>query len=156
MTNIKSGLIIIIASFVLLGSMSEMSFAKGKGSWPTPAPTTPASTILPGKTGSISGDDWQSSWLDLIPPMDFKKGDTLKIKVTGDAKKVLARLLPNASSTEASDGIVGEIRDVPSNKIINLTLEADYTNIKQISVHAGKQAFDYSLGENNGKIKTVL
>jgi hypothetical protein len=111
---------------------------------------------LAGTTGDAAGDRWQSSWLDLKPPTSFKKGERLLIKVEGDAENVLVRLLPNASSPSSSDGIEGRTRKGPAGGgVLDVKLERDHPNVKQISVHAGREAWGTPLGGNNGNVKVV-
>ncbi len=110
---------------------------------------------LSGNTGSAAGDRWQSSWLDLNSPVSFKKGDELRITVEGNAENVIVRLLPKASRASSSDGIEGKVRKVPANGILEVRLERDHPNVKQISVHAGTVAWGTPLGGNNGKVKVV-
>ena len=110
---------------------------------------------LAGDTGSGAGNEWQSSWLDLRGPMTFRKGERVLIKVQGSAEKVLVRLLPKASPPESADGIEGGPRSVPASHILVVTLESDHPDVKQISVHAGKKAWNTSLGANNGTIQVV-
>lgn len=47
---------------------------------------------LAGAIGSSS--QWGSGWLDLAPPVDFTKGERLKLLIGGTANKILVRLLP--------------------------------------------------------------
>jgi hypothetical protein len=114
-----------------------------------------AAEPLLGTTGSTAGDEWQSSWLNIKPPITFKKGETLRIKVDGDAENVLVRLLPATSQEHSSDGIEGNVRKVPASRIVEIKLERDHPNIKQISVHAGKKAWTTPLGGNNGTVMVV-
>jgi hypothetical protein len=115
--------------------------------------------LVQGTTGSDAGgdggDSWQSSWLDIKPPISFKKGEILRIKVDGDAENVLVRLLPAASDSRSSDGIEGGVRKVPASKVIEVKLDGDRPNVKQISVHAGKKAWRNPLGGNNGSVTMV-
>ncbi len=110
---------------------------------------------LLGSTGSAAGDRWQSSWLDIKPSITFKKGETLRIKVEGEAENVLVRLLPENSDPTSPDGIEGDVRKVPANRTLVVTLTRDHPNVKQISVHAGREAFERSLGGNNGRTRVV-
>jgi len=109
---------------------------------------------LAGTTGDAAGDRWQSSWLDL-KAMSFKKGERLLIKVEGNAENVLVRLLPSASTPSSSDGIEGTTRKVPAGGLLDVKLERDHPNVKQISVHAGREAWGRPLGGNNGTVKVV-
>ncbi|HXO30428.1 MAG TPA: hypothetical protein VOA80_23985 [Thermoanaerobaculia bacterium] len=114
-----------------------------------------AAEPLTGKTGSARGDEWQSSWLNLRPPMTFKKGERLLIKVQGSAEKVLVRLLPKDSPEDSADGVEGGSRPVPASHVLVVTLENDHPDVKQISVHASKEAWGTSLGANNGNIQVI-
>lgn len=113
------------------------------------------SELLPGTPGSAAGDRWQASWLDVNPPASFKKGETIKIKVGGNAENVLVRFLPADSDPSSSDGIEGKVRKVPSNGILEVKLERNHPSVKQISVHAGKEAWGTPLGGNNGIVKII-
>ena len=110
---------------------------------------------LVGKIGTASGDRWQSSWLDLKPTVSFVKGDELRITVEGNAENLIVRLLPRASHADSSDGIEGNVRNVPADGIIEVTLERNHPNVKQISIHAGKEAWGTPLGGNNGTARVV-
>jgi hypothetical protein len=110
---------------------------------------------LAGKTGSGQGNGWQSSWLDLNAPMSFKKGERLLIKVAGNAENVLVRLLPKDSPPDSADGIEGGIRKVPGSHTLVVKLESDHPEVAQISVHAGRKAWQTSLGANNGTIQVI-
>jgi hypothetical protein len=110
---------------------------------------------LEGTTGDAAGDLWQSSWLNLKPPMTFKKGERLLIRVEGNAENVPVRLLPDASHPSSSDGIEGNIRKVPVGRVLDVRLERDHPGVKQISVHAGKEAWGRPLGGNNGTVRIV-
>ena len=110
---------------------------------------------LVGTIGDAAGDRWQSSWFDLKAPMSFKKSERLLIKVEGGAENVLVRLLPSNSSPSSSDGVEGTVRKVPAGKILDVKLERDHPNVKQISVHAGREAWGIPLGGNNGTVRIV-
>ena len=107
---------------------------------------------LSGVVASAEGKDWQSSWMELYPPVSFTKKETIKIKVKGDAENVLIRFLPEGSSPDSLAGIKGDVRKVPPNKTLEVILERNHPNVKQISVHAGKMAWHHFLGNTNGNI----
>jgi hypothetical protein len=111
--------------------------------------------LLPGTPGSAAGELWQSSWLNINPPTNFKKGETIKIKIGGNAENVLVRFLAKGSIPNSSKGIEGKVRKVSSNKTLELKLERNHPNVKQISVHAGKEAWGMPLGGNNGNVKII-
>jgi hypothetical protein len=108
-----------------------------------------------GTTGSGSGSGWQSSWLDLTPPISFKKGEKLAIKVDGTAENVLVRLLPASGDPSSPVGIEGKSRKVPGDQVVLIVLERDHPNTKQISVHGGTSAWNTPLGANNGPVTIV-
>jgi len=110
---------------------------------------------LVGTTGDAAGDRWQSSWLDLKTATSFKKGERLLIKLEGNAENVLVRLLPITSTPSSSDGIDGTTRKVPPGGILDVKLERNHPNVKQISVHAGKEAWGRPLGGNNGHVRVI-
>jgi hypothetical protein len=106
-------------------------------------------TLL-GEPGTASGNGWQSSWLEFKSPLSFKKGEVLRLRIEGTAQNVVIRFLPVSSSPESRDGIEGSRRIVPSSRVLELRLENDHPNIRQISVHAGRTAWETELGGNNG------
>ena len=110
---------------------------------------------LIGYVGDSAGELWQSSWFDLRSPISMQEGDIIYIGTIGNAEKVLVRLLSNSSSPATTHGIEGGIRSVPSDRVLEVKLKKMYSNVKQISVHAGKEAFGYSLDDDNGEIKIV-
>jgi hypothetical protein len=114
-----------------------------------------SSQALIGSTGSAAGDGWQSSWLEVKPPVSLRKGETLKVRLEGVAENVLIRLLPAGSPPESSDGIEGNVRKVPASGVLEITLLRDHPNVRQISAHAGREAWGRPLGGNNGSARIV-
>lgn len=114
------------------------------------APAQPADPIE-GAIGSASGPGWQASWIDLRQVTTFKKGDKIGIAVQGTAKNVLVRLLPVGADANSPVGIEGKTRKVPSDRLVMVVLERDHPNVKQISVHAGANAWSTPLGADNGR-----
>ena len=110
---------------------------------------------LPGTTGSAAGENWHSSWLGINPPQSFKKGETVRIRVEGNAENVVVRFLPANSPPSSSDGIEGNVRKVPAAKVLVVKLQGDHPNVKQISVHSGKEAWGTPLGGNNGTANLI-
>lgn len=105
-------------------------------------------TIM-GTTGSSS--QWGSGWMVLAPPMDFAKGDKLRVTLGGTAKKIVLRLLPKNQSPDSSAGVVGGPIDVPANRVVEVVLTEDRKQVSQISVHGGPNPWnEYDLGGNNG------
>ena len=104
---------------------------------------------LAGATGSSS--QWGSGWLDLAPPVDFTKGERLKLLIGGTANKILVRLLPKGALPDMSAGIVGGAIDVPKSRIVEVTLPQNRKQVVQISVHGGANPWGkFPLGGGNG------
>jgi hypothetical protein len=119
------------------------------------SPQLATAQTLSGQTGSGSGTGWQASWLDLKPPLSFKNGETLRIKLEGTAENFMLRLLPATSQPSSSDGLEGQVRKVPVSGTVDVKLERDHPTVKQISVHAGPEAWEKPLGPNNGNVKLI-
>jgi hypothetical protein len=104
---------------------------------------------LAGTIGSSS--EWGSGWLLLGPPIDFAKGDHLKLLVGGSATKVIVRLLPKGGSPDSTVGIVGGPVDVPKSRVVEIVLPNDRPQVIQISVHGGPNPWGkFSIGGGNG------
>jgi hypothetical protein len=101
---------------------------------------------LSGTIGSSS--EFKSGWMDLTPPFNFMRNDSIKIEVGGSARVVLIRLLNVRDSPDSQTGIVGKPCKV-NNGEVYLKLTRDYPAIKQISVHGGSP-WGNSLVVNNG------
>lgn len=110
---------------------------------------------LQGSIGQSSGTNWQSTYMDLNAPRDFKQGERLKIKLQGAAEWVLVRLLPHDGSPDQPTGTVGEKMRVPAGGELEVTLQADHPKVKQVSVHAGKEAWGTSIDSKNGHTRIV-
>jgi len=106
-------------------------------------------------TGSIGeSGQWGSGWIDLENVMTFNKGTVLRIEVGGTAQKVIVRLLGKGKTPDMPVGILGRF-DVPENRVIEVILKSNYTNIWQISVHGSPKAWNYNLGAENGPATIV-
>jgi hypothetical protein len=109
--------------------------------------------VLRGQIGN--SDRWGSSWIDFDHNVTFLEGDRLRIVLADDkAKCVLVRLLPHTSSPDSSEGIVGNARQVEPGRIIEITLNESYADIKQLSIH-GKEPWNMVLCPNNGPAKLL-
>ena len=104
---------------------------------------------ITGTTGAAP--QWGSGWMVLTPPMDFYKGEKLRLTVGGSAKKIVVRLLPRTQSPETSAGVIGGPVDVPSTRIVEITVPQDRKEVSQISVHGGPNPWnEYYLEGDNG------
>jgi hypothetical protein len=105
--------------------------------------------VLAGATGSSS--QWGAGWLDLAPPVDFAKGDRLKLFIGGSATKVVVRLLPRGAPPDTSVGIIADVIDVPRSRIVEITIPEYRKQVVQISVHGGPNPWGrFPLGGGNG------
>jgi hypothetical protein len=97
-----------------------------------------------------SSGDYGSGWLDLATMSDFKQGVRLRLVVGGTAQKVLVRLLPQGESPDRPSGIAGTF-DVATSRKVVVTLDGDFLNVVQISVHGGPNPFGmFPLPGGNG------
>lgn len=108
---------------------------------------------IAGRSDQGSGAGWQAAYIDLDPPKDFKKGDRLVIRVEGSAEYVKVRLLPQAGNPSQSTGVVGGKVKVPPGGRIELTLNEARPKVKQISVHAGREAWGEVINPNGGDVR---
>jgi hypothetical protein len=102
-----------------------------------------------------SSPQWGSGWIDFSTPVDFKKGDHLRITVGGTATKILLRFVPKGCDPNTPCGIDGGVREVPANRILDVKLESEHPQVTQISVHGKSRAWDFYLGGDNGPATLV-
>ncbi len=112
--------------------------------------TRPASCdVISGEIGA--SPKWGSGWLDLSKVQKFHKGDKLRLKIGGSAGMILVRVLRQGEDPSQPVGIVGDPVKVPSNKIVEVTLDQDVSHVVHISVHGKANPFGmFDLGANNG------
>jgi hypothetical protein len=108
---------------------------------------------IAGRPDQASGSGWQSAYMDLEPPRDFKKGDRLVIRVEGSAEYVKVRLLPQTGNPSQPTGVLGPKLKVPAGGRLELTLNEARPKVRQISVHAGKEAWGEVINPTGGDIK---
>jgi len=97
---------------------------------------------------------WASSWIELASPVDFQRGDRLRLTLAGNATRILIRVLPAGADPNQPVGIIaGTPFKVPQNKIVELTLTDEYRAVIQISVHGGPNPWGtFPLGRENGPV----
>jgi hypothetical protein len=78
-----------------------------------------------------------SGWIDFPQPVDFVKGERLRLVIGGTATKILVRMLAKGQSRDGSEGLVGGPIDVPKTRVIELVLGENRAQVIQISVHGG-------------------
>jgi len=94
---------------------------------------------------------WGSGWLNLSAARQFHRGDRLRLKLGGTAKKIVIRLLPQGADPNEPQVIVGDVTVVPDNRIVELILDTDVADVVQISVHGKSNPWGlYDLGAANG------
>jgi hypothetical protein len=107
------------------------------------------SGTLKGKVGSSS--QWGSGWIDLVPVVDLRQGDKLKLTIGGTAKRIVVRLLAMGEDPSDPVGIVDTDVPVPQDRVVTVTLKEEHPRTVQISVHGGPNPWNkYSLGGGNG------
>jgi hypothetical protein len=112
---------------------------------------------IDGGVDSFGGNLWHSSYMNLTTPRDFVKGEQLKITLRGNARWVYVRLLPVGANATVPIGIIEKRIHVPQNRVISVSLENTHKNIRQVSVHSGRQAFGkgISLFNDNADIVSI-
>ncbi|MFZ0889549.1 MAG: hypothetical protein WA005_13930 [Candidatus Binataceae bacterium] len=104
-------------------------------------------------TGNVGWSyQWGSAWLDLNKPTDFKRGDTIRLKIGGTANKVIVRFLAEGQAPDDPVGIEGGALPIQrGERTVDVTLQEDHLRTTQISVHGGINPWGlYPLGETNG------
>jgi hypothetical protein len=97
--------------------------------------TAHAASTLPGTVGA--SPQYASGWIDFPQPIDFAKGDRLRLVIGGSATKILLRMLSKGQSRDSSEGLLGGVIDVPKTRVVELTLGENRAQVVQISVHGG-------------------
>jgi hypothetical protein len=103
-------------------------------------------------SGAIGKDDqYGSGWLKLTTPVDFKKGEKLRLSIGGSATKIVVRLLPQGANPNTSAGALPKPFAVPDKRVVEIVLNLDYANVAEISVHGLTNPWDeFPLGSGNG------
>jgi hypothetical protein len=135
-----------------------------EGSAPSEKPgALPAHGTIVIRGEIYSSPKWGSAWILLDSPLDFFRGDRLRITLGGLGKaneppagKVLVRLLENGNDPNGPTGIITPAGiSVPLNRTFEITIPANFQNVVHISIHGGTKAWNYFLGEGNGPATLV-
>jgi hypothetical protein len=94
-----------------------------------------AAQTMAGTVGASA--QYASGWIDFPQPVDFSRGERLRMVIGGSATKILVRMLAKGQSGDSSDGLVGGVIDVPKTRVVELNLGENRAQIVQISVHGG-------------------
>jgi hypothetical protein len=97
--------------------------------------TAHAAQTMAGTVGA--SPQYASGWIDFPQPVDFSKGERLRMVIGGSATKIIVRMLAKGQSGDSSDGLLGGVIDVPKTRVVELSLGEDRAQIVQISVHGG-------------------
>ena len=97
-----------------------------------------------------ASEKFGSGWIDLQQPVDFVKGDRLRIVVGGNASRVVIRLLPKDKPRDSSEGLLGAPVEVPKTRVVEVVLREDRLQVVQISVHGGPNPWGHFPMPNNG------
>ena len=112
------------------------------------APAAAHAERLGGTVGAST--QYGSGWIDLQQPVDFAKGDRLRIVVGGNASRVVIRLLPKDKPRDSSEGLIGAPVEVPKTRVVEVVLREDRLQVVQISVHGGPNPWGHFPMPNNG------
>ena len=97
-----------------------------------------------------ASEKFGSGWIDLQQPVDFGKGDRLRLIVGGNATRVVIRLLPKDKARDSSEGLLGGPVEVPKTRVVEVVLREDRLQVVQISVHGGPNPWGHFPMPNNG------
>jgi hypothetical protein len=120
--------------------------------------TFPTISAISDPIGNIPKEDTPdcSSYVNIDPLMDFKSGQTIRIKLdmsgTNPTKKIYVRLVEKDGSYDNDQIGIGKI-DLSKIKddIVEIKLKRNYDHIKQLSIHGGLKPFGtQTLRENAG------
>jgi hypothetical protein len=141
-------------------NVSRISFSVGKAMavllismlWITACHSEP----LRGTVGSSS--KFYSGWIDLQQLTDFHRDDILKItvdrRIPNPASEIYVRLLPKDGSADDDDEGAGIYR--VTGPVVEIKLDKDYSQIRQISIHGGPNPFGaHQLPPDNGRAKLI-
>jgi len=103
-----------------------------------------------------SSSRWGSGWCDFEHPINLTEGTCLRLSIGGTANKILVRILRAGEDPNEPIGLLGNPITVPNNRKIIIRLERTYSNVVQISVHGGPQAWHFNLGSNNGPATLLM
>jgi hypothetical protein len=112
--------------------------------WAVPA----HSERLDGTVGAV--EKFGSGWIDLQRPVDFLKGDRLRLVIGGNATSVVIRLLAKDKARDSSEGLLGGPVKVPKTRVVEVVLREDRLKVVQISVHGGPNPWGHFPMPNNG------
>jgi hypothetical protein len=109
-----------------------------------------------GKTGSTS--KYYSGWIDLQRLTDFHRGDKLRLtmdqRIHNPAKEIYVRLLAKDGSPNDEDEGAGT--HPVKGPVVEVVLDKDYPQTRQISVHGGPNPFGtQQLSPDNGTAKLI-
>jgi hypothetical protein len=90
---------------------------------------------MPGTVGAST--QYGSGWIDFPKPVDFSRGERLRMVIGGSATKILIRMLSKGQSRDGSEGLLGGVVDVPKTRVVELALGENRAAVVQISVHGG-------------------
>jgi len=109
-----------------------------------------AAILLVGRIGSSA--TWGSGWIDLTNPVNFSKGEKLRIKVGGTADRVVVRLTQKGADPDSSSGVIPVIMPVPhDNRTIEVLVPDEMRQVIQASVHGLSNPWNqFPLGSGNG------
>lgn len=98
---------------------------------------------------------WGSGWLDLAEPTSFEPGETIRLRLDGDATEVLIRLLTRGADPNSPIGLIGDPVSLQGAREISVEITDRFEDVIQISVHGGPSPWGIHLDPENGAAKLL-
>jgi hypothetical protein len=118
------------------------------------AAVSPPTGLLRGTLGESRANN--SGWILFDPPLRLGDGGLLKIKVGGNAKRIVVQVRPKGGDPDTPAGVLGEAIAVPDDRIVEVLVDADYPAVELLSVHGGPNPWGaFDLGDGNGPATVV-
>ncbi len=104
-------------------------------------------------------EQYNAGWLNPEVPQNFQRGDLLYLTIGGTAQNIVVQLLregePFGTPAGVLPGATPKVNNafrtyVPSNRIVRVRIDSEYSKIVQIVVHGGQHPFAFPLGKGNG------
>jgi hypothetical protein len=109
--------------------------------------TSPVGEWIPLQGIRRSNQLWGVGWLDFVTAQHFPAATELRVQIKGSAKCVAVRLLRKGTPPDADEDIVS-IVEVPEDGTIHVTLQSEYNDVVQLSVHGKYPWARYCYPEN--------
>src|SRR5436190_527045 len=92
-------------------------------------------TLVACKTGASL--QFGAGWCDFATPVNFRKGERLRLAIGGSATRIIVRLLPKGYDPGTPIGVIPTPFTIPQNRLVEVVVPYEASEIVQISVHGG-------------------